>query len=534
MLGTHFDCIELWLLDEHLTRILEASTEFAQRYSYDYFSPQPSRSELQAKLVDYATMIIHKYIPSENELPLTGWKVKLLLDYQGQTTLEHVPLNTLSPSLPIRGVVLAKQPVEDTHSIFVRCKTTQRKVYDDAWRAFGLPRPDLFDVILWNVEGRITEGCISNIAVEASDERTGALVWKTPALGTGLLNGCLRQSYLERGKIVESDLTVEDLVDAARANRKIICFNSVRGDVPVQSSGAELTEYEKQRQEKIALNKQLLASLEIPTAVFETEGTEVKSQPAPRKRVKCEPTKSKADILPRRSSKRLRGANPDPVFNTVDHDKDTKITDFPADLGKTLCDDGHLLSADAYFPKNLITKAIHVDGHYHGWINPDLIPKHGFETNAQNSWEKHGGGQFSFANPLGEQDKQGGSQRKRKPVRRRHTPVQGWSEAKFVASKLFLKNPNAYFYRHNEPGVDQWTGDWKQEERELFLQVAKEHGCGDKWGLFASYIPHRVGYQCSNYYRQVILPECLIIDPNYKFNGAGQAIYVGPHMRARV
>ncbi|KAJ1649572.1 hypothetical protein IWQ61_009384, partial [Dispira simplex] len=54
------------------------------------------------------------------------------------------------------------------------------------------------------------------------------------------------------------------------------------------------------------------------------------------------------------------------------------------------------------------------------------------------------------------------------------------------------------------------------------------------WGLFASYIPHRVGYQCSNYYRQVILPECLIIDPNYKFNGAGQAIYVGPHMRARV
>ena len=34
-----------------------------------------------------------------------------------------------------------------------------------------------------------------------------------------------------------------------------------------------------------------------------------------------------------------------------------------------------------------------------------------------------------------------------------------------------------------------------------------EHGCGDKWGLFASYIPHRVGYQCSAAYRHIIIPR---------------------------
>ncbi|RKP26226.1 hypothetical protein SYNPS1DRAFT_8030, partial [Syncephalis pseudoplumigaleata] len=56
---------------------------------------------------------------------------------------------------------------------------------------------------------------------------------------------------------------------------------------------------------------------------------------------------------------------------------------------------------------------------------------------------------------------------------------------------LFKKNPNAYFYRHNEPGEEQWTGDWSEEEEELFVSIAKEYGCGDKWGLFASYIPHR-------------------------------------------
>ena len=62
---------------------------------------------------------------------------------------------------------------------------------------------------------------------------------------------------------------------------------------------------------------------------------------------------------------------------------------------------------------------------------------------------------------------------------------------------MIKKNPNCYFYRHNAPGQDAWHGDWAEDEIERFVEVAKEHGCGDKWGLFASYIPHRVGYQCS-------------------------------------
>jgi hypothetical protein len=37
-----------------------------------------------------------------------------------------------------------------------------------------------------------------------------------------------------------------------------------------------------------------------------------------------------------------------------------------------------------------------------------------------------------------------------------------------------------------------------------------EHGCGDKWGLFASYIPHRVGYQCSAAYRHIIIPRVCV------------------------
>jgi hypothetical protein len=45
---------------------------------------------------------------------------------------------------------------------------------------------------------------------------------------------------------------------------------------------------------------------------------------------------------------------------------------------------------------------------------------------------------------------------------------------------------------------------------DLFVATAVEHGCGNKWGLFASYIPHRVGYQCSAFYRTYIVPRGLL------------------------
>ena len=93
---------------------------------------------------------------------------------------------------------------------------------------------------------------------------------------------------------------------------------------------------------------------------------------------------------------------------------------------------------------------------------------------------------------------------------------------------MLRKNPNMYFYRHTEPGVAQWSGEWTEEETALFLETARRYGAGDKWGLFASYIPHRVGYQCSNYYRAVIIPRGLVVDPSYRIGPNGEALYAGP------
>ncbi|KAJ1810922.1 hypothetical protein LPJ75_004157 [Coemansia sp. RSA 2598] len=164
--------------------------------------------------------------------------------------------------------------------------------------------------------------------------------------------------------------------------------------------------------------------------------------------------------------------------------------------------------------------AIKVTGHYSGWVEPGVMDRLGIRSNAAEAWESEGGGKFSFKDPLGTGKK----------VSKRMAG--GQSVAKYVASKLLRKNPNSYFYRHTEPGVEQWTGDWTDEERQVFLDVARQFGCGDKWGLFSTYIPHRVGYQCSNYYRQYVIPAGWIIDDNYRLDSAGNAVYVGNHRRS--
>lgn len=35
----------------------------------------------------------------------------------------------------------------------------------------------------------------------------------------------------------------------------------------------------------------------------------------------------------------------------------------------------------------------------------------------------------------------------------------------------------------------QAQGEWTEEEHRLFVETARAHGVGDKWGLFASYLP---------------------------------------------
>ena len=67
---------------------------------------------------------------------------------------------------------MADRPLREAHSEFVRYKTTHRAHYD----AFTPRDPAVFDTLLWNEAGELTECTRGNIALHLDGR------WVTPAL----------------------------------------------------------------------------------------------------------------------------------------------------------------------------------------------------------------------------------------------------------------------------------------------------------------------------------------------------------------
>ncbi|KAG9323775.1 hypothetical protein KVV02_007770 [Mortierella alpina] len=313
-----------------------------------------------------------------------------------------------------------------------------------------------------------------------------------------------------------------------------------------------LSEYERLRLENIRRNQEMLQFLQLPSVTNEIQmaiiegkpvdavasGEKTDGTPAPVRMKRQSVKKAPKIVQPVRTSNRIRGVavtpleigendmlDPESRSQTQAGSNRTTTKTESDDEGSDHDDEdpANLMSGDLFFDKETRDSAIRVDGHYKGWLNSEVMDKYGFEKSAEDAWEANGGGTFSFSDPSGSSTAGSSKKSARRP---KH-------DAKMVAKAMFKKNPNSFFYRHNEPGQEQWTGDWTEPERDLFLQVARTHGCGDKWGLFASHIPHRVGYQCSNFYRQVVLPEGLVFDPNYEYTSRGKPIYCGKYNQRR-
>lgn len=127
-----------------------------------------------------------------------SWRVRLLMDASGQPEVEKYALN--SPQAPV-ALALSAIPFEAAHSEFTRFKTTRRAHYE----TFTPTDPAVFDTLLFNTAGEITECTRGNIAV-LLDGR-----WVTPPLHCGLLGGIGRALYLNEGRLVEAVVRVQDL-----------------------------------------------------------------------------------------------------------------------------------------------------------------------------------------------------------------------------------------------------------------------------------------------------------------------------------
>jgi para-aminobenzoate synthetase/4-amino-4-deoxychorismate lyase len=100
----------------------------------------------------------------------------------------------------------------------VRFKTTRRAHYD----AFAPQVPGVFDTLLWNPQGELTECTRGNVAVQLDGR------WVTPPLHCGLLDGIGRALALSEERMEEAVVRVEDLSRATG----LAFVNSLRGWLP--------------------------------------------------------------------------------------------------------------------------------------------------------------------------------------------------------------------------------------------------------------------------------------------------------------
>jgi para-aminobenzoate synthetase/4-amino-4-deoxychorismate lyase len=125
-------------------------------------------------------------------------RVRLLLDAQGRASAQAFAMDT-SPAL-VR-LQLADRPLMEAHGEFVRFKTTRRAHYD----VFTPTQPGVFDTVLWNAEGEITECTRGNLAMRIDGR------WVTPPLACGLLPGVGRALALRDGRLAERVVRVDEV-----------------------------------------------------------------------------------------------------------------------------------------------------------------------------------------------------------------------------------------------------------------------------------------------------------------------------------
>ncbi len=140
------------------------------------------------------------------------WRVRLLLAANGEISATAYPLET-SPEQVV--LALAATAFEAADSEFVRFKTTHRTHYD----AYAPQAPGVFDTLLYNRHGELTECTRGNIAVHLDGR------WVTPPLRCGLLDGVARARYLQSGALTEAVVRVQDLPRA----QGLAFVNSLRG-----------------------------------------------------------------------------------------------------------------------------------------------------------------------------------------------------------------------------------------------------------------------------------------------------------------
>ena len=167
---------------------------------------------------------------TETEGAAPSARLRALSDQEGRISIEVHPCETVYPAASpgadtvpsaadVRSISLSANPVFSRYP-FLFHKTTHRSVYESR----AAEHPDVFDVLLMNEEGFITEFTRGNLVAEIG----GVLC--TPPRECGLLAGIFRGELLAEGEIQERPVTIGEVREASR----LWLINSVREWVEVR------------------------------------------------------------------------------------------------------------------------------------------------------------------------------------------------------------------------------------------------------------------------------------------------------------
>lgn len=201
-IGEPFDLLETlrlehgryWLLQHHIDRLRESAAHFGHR-----FDPAAVEQALEAV---------------RRAHPEGLWRVRLLVDASGRAEAQAYAM--AETPAPVR-VALAPSPLNTEEALqeFIRHKTTRRAHYE----ALAPTDPAVFDHLLFNQRGELTEFTRGNVAVQLDGR------WWTPPLDCGLLPGTYRRELLAQGRLQEAVIPVQQLAQA----QGLAFFNGLRG-----------------------------------------------------------------------------------------------------------------------------------------------------------------------------------------------------------------------------------------------------------------------------------------------------------------
>ncbi|KAG5356114.1 hypothetical protein CJU89_5834 [Yarrowia sp. B02] len=176
--GFNAKCSKIWLFHNHMERLKVTVAFFGWEVEID--APSILDNILQA-VESSEVEVDGKKQPAKN-FPL---KIRALLGPTGKMTIETskvgpkpdlLNFDKIADSEPTYAVYVAKEAI--SVGPFTCFKTTKRQQYNDA-RAAYITKPMAEEVLFVNDNGHVTEGSITNIAVQVNE------MWTTPKVTSG-------------------------------------------------------------------------------------------------------------------------------------------------------------------------------------------------------------------------------------------------------------------------------------------------------------------------------------------------------------